>query len=51
MQEFKTIKNEVSNEIIEKKSRFIANIFYVETEDEAKEKIKELKKIKVILLL
>jgi len=43
MQEFKTIKNYLSNEIIEKKSRFIANIFYVETEDEAKEKIKELK--------
>lgn len=43
MQEFKTIKNEVSNEIIEKKSRFIANIFYIETEDEAKEKLKEIK--------
>ncbi|MBR6504893.1 MAG: YigZ family protein [Clostridia bacterium] len=43
MQEFKTIKNDLSNEIIEKKSRFIANIFYIETEEEAKEKIKEIK--------
>lgn len=43
MQEFKTIKNDLSNEIIEKKSRFIANIFYVETEEEAKEKLKEIK--------
>jgi len=43
MQEFKTIKNDVSNEIVEKKSRFIANIFYVETEELAKEKIKEIK--------
>jgi len=43
MQEFKTIKNDLSNEIIEKKSRFIANIFYVETEEMAKEKLKEIK--------
>lgn len=43
MQEFKTIKNDLSNEIVEKKSRFIANIFYVETEETAKEKIKEIK--------
>ena len=43
MQEFKTIKNDLSNEIVEKKSRFIANIFYVETEEIAKEKIKEIK--------
>lgn len=43
MPEFKTIKNDLTNEIIEKKSRFIANIFYVETEEIAKEKIKEIK--------
>ena len=43
MQEFKTIKNDLSNEIVEKKSKFIANIFYIETEEEAKEKLKEIK--------
>lgn len=43
MQEFKTIKNEVSNEITEKKSRFITNIFYVETETEAINKINNIK--------
>ena len=31
-------------EIVEKKSRFIANIFYVETVDEAEEYIKQIKK-------
>ena len=41
---FKTVINNVSSEIVEKKSRFIANIFYVETREEAEEKIKELKK-------
>ena len=40
----KIIKNEISSELTEKKSRFIANIFYVETKDEAEEKIKEIKK-------
>lgn len=43
MQEFKTIKSDLSNEIVEKKSRFIANIFYVETEEEAIQKIKDIK--------
>lgn len=42
---FKTIlEKEVQAEIIEKKSRFIANIFYVETVEEAENKIKEIKK-------
>ena len=40
---FKTISNDSEAEIIEKKSKFIANIFYVETREEAEEKIKEIK--------
>jgi len=43
MQEFKTIKNDLSNEIVEKKSRFIADIFYVETEEDIIEKLKQVK--------
>ena len=41
---FKTISENVSSEIVEKKSKFIANIFYVESVEEAEEKIKEIKK-------
>ncbi len=41
---FKTIDKNVSSEIVEKKSKFIANIYYVETVEEAEEKIKEVKK-------
>ncbi len=41
---FKTISNDSIAEIVEKKSKFIANIFYVETQEEAEEKIKEIKK-------
>ena len=42
---FKTIlEKEIQAEIVEKKSRFIANIFYVETVQEAEEKIKQVKK-------
>ena len=41
---FKTINGNVSSEIIEKKSKFIANVFYVETIEEAEEKVKEIKK-------
>ena len=33
-----TIKENASCEIVEKKSKFIANVFYVETEEEAEEK-------------
>ena len=40
---FKTIlEKEIQAEIVEKKSRFIANIFYVETVQEAEEKIKQV---------
>lgn len=41
---FKSIKENVSAEITEKKSRFIAHIFYVETPEEADKYIKEIKK-------
>lgn len=42
---FKTISpKEIQAEIVEKKSKFIANVFYVESQEEAEEKIKEMKK-------
>lgn len=41
---FKTIENSVSCEIVEKKSRFIADVFYVQSKEEAEEKIKQVKK-------
>lgn len=41
---FKTIKQNSTAEIVEKKSKFIAHIFYVETIEEAEEKLKEVKK-------
>lgn len=41
---FKTIKEDASAEIVEKKSKFIANIFYVESQEEAEEKIKMISK-------
>ena len=39
---FKAIKENVSAEIVEKKSKFIANIFYVETREEAENIIKDI---------
>ena len=44
MEEFKTINKNIVAEIIEKKSKFIAHIFYVETPEEADKYIKEIKK-------
>ena len=44
MGEFVTILTNESAEIVEKKSKFIANIFYVENTEEAEEKIKFIKK-------
>lgn len=41
---FKTINQNVSAEIVEKKSKFIADVFYVESIEEAEEKVKEIKK-------
>lgn len=44
MIKFKTIKNNETAEIEEKRSRFIASIYYVETVEEAEEAIKQTKK-------
>lgn len=41
---FRTIKENVSAEIVEKKSKFIASIFYVETRGEAEDIIKDINK-------
>ena len=41
---FKTIESNVSAEITVKKSKFIANVFYVESIEEAENKIKEINK-------
>ncbi len=41
---FKTISKDSTAEIVEKKSRFIANVFYVESIEEAEKKIKQIKK-------
>lgn len=41
---FKTVKENVSAEIVEKKSKFIANVFYVETKEEAEDIIKSINK-------
>ena len=41
---FKTIKENMSAEIVEKKSKFIANVFYVESREEAESIIKEVNK-------
>lgn len=42
--EFKTIMQNSTAEIVEKKSRFIANVFHIETVEEAEEYIKKIKK-------
>lgn len=42
--EFKTISKNSTAEIVEKKSRFIANIFYIENVNEAEEYLKQVKK-------
>ena len=39
-----TIKENVSAQIVQKKSKFIANLFYVQNEYEAEKKIKEIRK-------
>ena len=41
---FNTIEKENSAEIVEKKSKFIANIYNVENKEQAEEKIKQIKK-------
>ena len=42
MREFITIAESVQSEITEKKSKFIANLFYVENSEEAEKIIKEI---------
>lgn len=44
IEKFRTIKHDSCEEIVEKKSRFIANLIYVESEEQAQDKIKEIKK-------
>lgn len=44
MEEFVTIKENVQTEITEKKSKFIANLFYIENVKEAEKLIKQTKK-------
>lgn len=44
MEEFYTIDSDTEAELIEKKSKFISHLFYVETIEEAEEKIKAIKK-------
>lgn len=44
MDEFITIENDVTSEFTEKKSKFIGNLFYVESSEEAEEVIKKTKK-------
>ena len=41
---FKTIKENVSGEIVQKKSKFIANIFYIESVEEAENIISQISK-------
>lgn len=41
---FYTIENSINEELVEKKSKFIINLFEIKDEEEAKEKIKEIKK-------
>lgn len=44
MEKFKTINKDAEAEITEKKSKFIAHVFYIETIEEAEEYIKQIKK-------
>ena len=44
MESFKTILKNANSEIEEKKSRFIANVFYIESVKEAEQKIRDIKK-------
>ena len=44
MEKYYTIYNDVQTEIVEKKSKFIANIYKVENIEQAEEKIKNIKK-------
>ena len=41
---FKSIKENATAEVVEKKSKFIANVFYIESKEEAEEIIKNINK-------
>lgn len=43
-QSFYTVEGNANYELVEKKSRFIARVFYIENEDDANKKIEEVKK-------
>ncbi len=40
----KTISKNVTSEIVEKKSKFIANLFYIESKEEAEKYINQVRK-------
>lgn len=44
MEKFKTIINNAEAEIVERRSKFIANIYYVKSLEEVEEKLKAIKK-------
>lgn len=44
MKTFRTIKEQYSAEIVEKKSKFIGNLFHIETKEEAENIIKQINK-------
>lgn len=44
IKEYKTIISNIENEFIEKKSKFISNLFYIDSEEKAKNKINEIRK-------
>ena len=44
MEKFKTIEKEAEGVVIEKKSKFISNIFYIESEKEAEEILNKIRK-------
>ena len=41
---FYTIKEKTTSQIVDKKSKFIANVFYIETEEQAENIIKQTRK-------
>ncbi len=44
MEKFKTIEKEAEGVVVEKKSKFISNIFYIESEKEAEEILNKIRK-------
>ena len=44
MKVYNTIEKQETSELVEKKSKFIANIFYVSTTQEAEEKLEQIRK-------